>query len=101
MTNLGLEGLKGHLQNATRVRQIGRVLQVVGTIIEAELPGVAVGAIADIGDTQVEVVGFRENRALLQDTRPAGAAALGRAQPRGSGLLAWQVRRGRRRAAGP
>ncbi len=65
MSTLGLAGLKNHLSGATKVRQIGRVLQVVGTIIEAELPGVAVGAIADIGDTQVEVVGFRENRALL------------------------------------
>ena len=65
MSALGLAGLKNHLQGATRVRQVGRVLQVVGTIIEAQLPGVAVGAIADIGETQVEVVGFRENRALL------------------------------------
>lgn len=65
MSTLGLSGLKNHLEGATRVRQVGRVLQVVGTIIEAELPGVAVGAIADIGETQVEVVGFRENRALL------------------------------------
>jgi len=62
---LGLDQLQDHIRGATRVRQVGRVLQVVGTIIEAELPGVAVGAIADIGDTQSEVVGFRENRALL------------------------------------
>ena len=62
---LGLDQLKDHIRGASKVRQIGRVLQVVGTIIEAELPGVAVGAIADVGDTQVEVVGFRENRALL------------------------------------
>jgi flagellum-specific ATP synthase len=53
------------MRGSTKVRQVGRVLQVVGTIIEAELPGVAVGAIADIGKTQVEVVGFRESRALL------------------------------------
>ena len=62
----GPRRIENHLSGATRVRQIGRVLQVVGTIIEAELSGVAaVGAIADIGETQVEVVGFRENRALL------------------------------------
>ena len=65
MMRLGLEQLQDHMRTATKVRQVGRVLQVVGTIIEAELPGVAVGAIADIGDTQTEVVGFRENRALL------------------------------------
>ena len=65
MSSLGLGQLKDRMRGATTVRQIGRVLQVVGTIIEAELPGVSVGAIADVGDTQVEVVGFRENRALL------------------------------------
>jgi flagellum-specific ATP synthase len=63
--NLGLEQLKEHMRESAKVRQVGRVIKVVGTIIEAELPGVAVGAIADIGDTQVEVVGFRESRALL------------------------------------
>ena len=62
---LGLGQLEDHIKGSTKVRQVGRVLQVVGTIIEAELPGVAVGAIADIGRTQTEVVGFRENRALL------------------------------------
>ncbi len=62
---LGLGQLQQHLENASKVRQTGRVLQVVGTVIEAQLPGVSVGAIADIGKTQTEVVGFRENRALL------------------------------------
>ena len=65
MSGVGLNQLKDHLSSATTVRQLGRVLQVVGTIVEAELPGVAVGAIADVGETQCEVVGFRENRALL------------------------------------
>ena len=44
MMRLGLEQLQDHMRSATKVRQVGRVLQVVGTIIEAELPGVAVGA---------------------------------------------------------
>ncbi|MAY80175.1 MAG: hypothetical protein CL930_05240 [Deltaproteobacteria bacterium] len=65
MSSLGLSKLPDHLRNSTRVRQVGRVMQVVGTIIEAELPGVSVGSIADVGETQAEVVGFRENRALL------------------------------------
>lgn len=38
---------------------------MVGTVIEAELPGVAVGELASIGTTFAEVVGFRESRALL------------------------------------
>ena len=65
MTDLGLDQLREHIGTTTTVRQVGRVLQVVGTIVEAQLPGVAVGAIADVGETQCEVVGFRENRALL------------------------------------
>lgn len=51
-------------QRPTVVRR-GRVLQVVGTVIEAELPGVAVGELAAVGPTLAEVVGFKESRALL------------------------------------
>ncbi len=65
MMSLQLEKLDAHIRNATRVRQLGRVMQVVGTLIEAELPGVSVGAIAEVGTTRAEVVGFRGNRALL------------------------------------
>jgi flagellum-specific ATP synthase len=65
MRSLQLEKLGTQIRNAPRVRHLGRVMQVVGTLIEAELPGVSVGAIAEIGNTRAEVVGFRENRALL------------------------------------
>jgi flagellum-specific ATP synthase len=65
MKSLQFNRLEKHIQDAPRVRQLGRVMQVVGTLIEAELPGVSVGAIADVGDSRAEVVGFRENRALL------------------------------------
>jgi flagellum-specific ATP synthase len=65
MNGSGMDALRRRLLEAPRMRQVGRVMQVVGTIIEAQLPGVAVGAIADVGDTRAEVVGFRENRALL------------------------------------
>ena len=65
MTGIGIDSLCRHIQAAPRIRQVGRVMQVVGTIIEAQLPGVAVFAIADVGETRAEVVGFRENRALL------------------------------------
>jgi flagellum-specific ATP synthase len=65
MSGIGLDSLQRHLKSTPRLRQVGRVMQVVGTIIEAQLAGVAVGAIADVGDTRAEVVGFRENRALL------------------------------------
>ncbi len=65
MNGVGIDSLKRQIREAPRLRQVGRVMQVVGTIIEAQLPGVSVGAIADVGDTRAEVVGFRENRALL------------------------------------
>jgi flagellum-specific ATP synthase len=63
--SLALDRLGGHLARRPTVRRRGRVLQVVGTVIEAELPGVAVGELACIGETYAEVVGFRESRALL------------------------------------
>ncbi len=62
---LGVRRFSGHLGRRPAVVRRGRVLQVVGTVIEAELPGVAVGELAAIGSTLAEVVGFRENRALL------------------------------------
>jgi flagellum-specific ATP synthase len=41
------------------------VHQVVGTVIEADLPGVAVGELTQVGRTFAEVIGFRAHRALL------------------------------------
>ena len=84
---LGLQQLgRTTSRGPQRVRQVGRVLQVVGTIIEAELPGVAVGAIADIGRTQTEVVGFRENRALLMPLAPKGISHGDAVRVRGTSL---------------
>jgi flagellum-specific ATP synthase len=51
---------------------IGKVIQVIGLIIEAQVPGVSVGELCTVfceGDTphqvRAEVVGFREGRVLL------------------------------------
>ena len=62
---LGLPRLQEMLGQAPMVRQEGRVTQVVGTVVEAELPGVAVGSLTDVNGTLAEVIGFREHRALL------------------------------------
>jgi len=62
---LGLGGFSAHLRRRPTVERRGRVLQVVGTVIEADIPGVAVGELARIGSTYAEVVGFRQSRALL------------------------------------
>ncbi len=58
---------------------IGKVIQVVGLIIEAQVPGVSVGELCTVyceGDTPhkvlSEVVGFREGRVLLM---PLGTTA--------------------------
>jgi len=51
--------------------KLGKVLEVVGTIVEANLPGAPLGALVRIFDSQKtysidgEVVGFRRDRALI------------------------------------
>lgn len=62
----GLSTLWQALDQATLRRFEGRVLQAVGPLLEAELPGARVGATCMIDDRcRAEVVGFRERRALL------------------------------------
>lgn len=77
MSLLQLDALTPHLAAAPRIRREGRVVQVVGTVIEAELPGVAVGELAEIGRTTTEVIGFREHRALLMPLGPIDGVACG------------------------
>ena len=66
------------VERADLVRVIGKVVQVVGLIIEAQVGGVSVGDLCSIRiekenrDAQAEVVGFRENRVLLM---PLGSTA--------------------------
>jgi len=66
------------VERADLVRVIGKVVQVVGLIIEAQVGGVSVGDICSIRlekegrEAHAEVVGFRENRVLLM---PLGSTA--------------------------
>jgi flagellum-specific ATP synthase len=62
---LGLNDLSSRLSNIQGIRQWGRVVQVVGDIVEADAPSASLGAFAKIGKSVCEVVGFRANRALL------------------------------------
>ena len=96
MSLLGLEQLAPHLDSVPLVRREGHVVQVVGTVIEADLPGIAVGELADIGRTTAEVIGFRGHRALLMPLGPLHGVANGSvvrvrsrqlAVPVGDGLL--------------
>ncbi len=93
---LGFGRLGDRLRRTTPTRRAGRVHQVVGTVIEADLPGVAVGELTQVGRTFAEVIGFRAHRALLMPLGTLqgiahGAPVLVRSQsltvPVGPGLL--------------
>jgi len=66
------------VERSDLVRVIGKVVQVVGLIIEAQVGGVSVGDLCSIRlekdnrEAYAEVVGFRENRVLLM---PLGSTA--------------------------
>jgi flagellum-specific ATP synthase len=66
-----LEGLLRRVQGAQIVRNHGRVVQLIGLVIESEGPLAAVGEICRIesarhdGSTLAEVVGFRNHHVLL------------------------------------
>jgi len=63
---IDFEGLTEAVSRARLERVSGRVVEVVGTLAEAEIPGAVVGGLCKIGeDTLCEVVGFRDRRALL------------------------------------
>ena len=62
---LGFAELAEQLNTVHGIRQWGRVIQVVGNLIEADAPTATLGAFAKIRDSVCEVVGFRSNRTLL------------------------------------
>ena len=63
---IDFEGLKLAVNQARLEKVSGRIVEVVGTLAEAEIPGAVVGGLCKIGeDTLCEVVGFRDRRALL------------------------------------
>src|SRR5665213_1244977 len=66
-----VEGLLRRVQTTQLVRNRGRVIQLIGLVIESEGPMAAVGEICRIesarhdGSTLAEVVGFRNHHVLL------------------------------------
>jgi len=63
---LGLEQLGSAILAAPAHQRRGRVVKVVGTLVEAELPGARIGETCRIeGACEAETVGFRDSRALL------------------------------------
>ena len=71
MTAIDLEKYFKAVDEADLVKVIGKVIQVVGLIIEAQVQGVSIGDLCTLkmgkGDIEsfAEVVGFREGRVLL------------------------------------
>ncbi len=62
---LGLSRMKARLGRTSLERQHGRVTQAVGQVLEADLPGVSLGTMAEVAGVRAEVIGFREHHTLL------------------------------------
>jgi flagellum-specific ATP synthase len=60
-----LNGLTARLTDLPRLYSRGQVTAVTGTLIEAMLPCVQLGAVVDLGGSLAEVVGMRQETALL------------------------------------
>ena len=71
MAEIDFEKYHKAAEHADLVKVIGKVMQVVGLIIEAQVQGVSIGDLCSLrlgkGETEsfAEVVGFREGRVLL------------------------------------
>lgn len=74
---IDLEKYHRAVEQAEKVRVIGKVMQVIGLILEAQVQGVSIGDLCMIKTTEnnftnAEVVGFKEGRVLLM---PLGTTA--------------------------
>jgi len=71
MVNIDYEKYHHAIERVDLVKVIGKVIQVVGLIIEAQVQGVSIGDLCTIRigkeehETYAEAVGFREGRVLL------------------------------------
>ena len=75
---MNLGRLASALEAAPLQRVQGRVVQVVGNLVEARLPGIALGALCRIdGRVKAQVVGFREGRVLLMPLESVRGVAYG------------------------
>lgn len=92
---IDLHALRRRARGAGRLILQGRVVQIVGTVVEAVLPGVRVGDLCELGDcpdgrpVAAEVVGFRAERVILMpygELRGVGVGTL--VTPRGGSATA-------------
>lgn len=76
--DLALNALSASMEAAPTRRFLGRVTEVTGALLEADLPGVPLGGLCRIGDDALaEVVGFRSGRVLLQPLESGKGLAWG------------------------
>src|SRR5262245_44849578 len=63
--DLDFTRIRRRLAELSPVRVSGRVVDVIGLVVEATGPGAPVGSLCHIGTIPAEVVGFRGGRVLL------------------------------------
>lgn len=70
--------LRALLQDAPLQRVTGRLVQAVGPLLEAKVPGAVLGSMWEVEPkVKAEVVGFREDRALLMPLSSTDGVAFG------------------------
>ncbi|MEQ1564129.1 MAG: FliI/YscN family ATPase [Myxococcota bacterium] len=75
---IDLAGLRMALSEASLQRVTGRLVQAVGPLLEADVPGATLGSVWTVDpDVMCEVVGFRQGRALLMPLDTTDGVAFG------------------------
>jgi flagellum-specific ATP synthase len=83
MTSLAYDVMKARIEQIDPVRRLGKVVKVVGLVIESAGPAVSIGRMCTIENRDdsskvlAEVVGFREDRILLMPFGPMGGISPG------------------------
>ena len=77
---MDLGALRTALDEATTERVTGRLVEAVGPLLEAQIPGATLGSMWQVAPSTVcEVVGFKERRALLVPLESTDGVAFGAA----------------------
>lgn len=90
--SLAMNTLRDQLSGVRLHRIRGKVVQVVGTLVEAEVPGAAVGGLCRVdGGALCEVVGFRGSRVLMMPLGGIEGVKFGSAVQPEAGAIRIQV----------
>ena len=83
MTNIPYDVLASRIQQIDPIKRLGKVVKVVGLVIESLGPAVSIGRLCNIENREdgskvlAEVVGFRDDRILLMPFGPMGGISPG------------------------